>query len=41
MNLYHNLSPRKQYLVHYLGWMLAGNAIFAFGVNVIITPMNL
>ena len=41
MNLYNNLSPRKQYLVHYLGWMLAGNVIFAFGVNVIITPMNL
>lgn len=41
MNLYNNLSPRKQYLVHYLGWMLAGNVIFALGVNVIITPMNL
>ena len=41
LNLYHSLSPRKQYLVHYLGWMLAGNAIFAFGVNVIIIPMNL
>ena len=41
MNLYNNLSPRKQYLVHYLGCMLAGNVIFALGVNVIITPMNL
>lgn len=41
MNLYKSLSPRKQYLLHYLGWTLAGNVIFAIGVNVIITPMNL
>lgn len=41
MKFYHKLSPRKQHLVHYLAWMLAGNVVFAVGVNVIITPLNL
>lgn len=41
MNFYDKLSPRSQYIVHYIGWMLAGNILFGIGVNVIITPMNL
>lgn len=41
MGFYNKLTPEQQHKLHFWGWMLLGNIIFAVGVNVIITPVNL
>jgi len=41
MTWYNNLDSKKRRFYTETAWMLAGNMIFAVGVNMIITPLNL
>lgn len=41
MKLWNSLNSRTRETLAYWFWMLGGNIIFAIGVNVIITPVNL